>query len=230
MKLKYIYHSSFCLEMENCTMIFDYYKGNIPEIDKNKKLYVFSSHSHNDHYNSEIFNIFADYNVQFVLSDDIYVENEENRSRSIFVSPGNKYSIGEMEVETLESTDEGVAFIINTEGKTIYHSGDLNWWTWHGFESEEEFNSMTERFKREISKIEGRKFDLAMMVLDYRQKERYDWGMAYLLEHTDIKYLAPMHCWGKYEVIDKFRKDHESLLKNTVLIDTDKIAHQWYSV
>lgn len=230
MILKYIYHSGFYIEIENSIIIFDYYKGEIPDIDRNKKLYIFSSHSHNDHYNKNIFNIFKDFDATFILSDDIKVGNIENREKSIFVSPDKEYQIGDLLVETLESTDEGVAFIVKAENKTIYHSGDLNWWTWYGFESEEEYESMTERFKKEIAKIEGMEIDLAMMVLDYRQKERYDWGMTYLLEKTKVKYVAPMHCWDRYEVIDRFKKDHKSLLKDTVVIDTNKIKNTGFEI
>ena len=31
-----------------------------------------------------------------------------------------------------KSTDECVAFLIETEGKWIYHAGDLNNWVWDG--------------------------------------------------------------------------------------------------
>ncbi|WP_317316198.1 MBL fold metallo-hydrolase [Peptostreptococcus russellii] len=230
MNLKYIYHSSFYLELEECAFIFDYYKGDIPDIDKDKKLYVLSSHRHNDHYNEKIFDIFADYNVSYILSDDIKVKDKYKLENIIYLSSEDECQIDDIKVRTLESTDEGVAFIVTAEEKTIYHSGDLNWWTWKGFESEEEFNSMTERFKREIAKIKGLEIDLAMAVLDYRQKERYDWGLVYLLENTNIKYIAPMHCWEKYEFIDKFREEHKDLLKDTVLINTDKISKEGYLI
>lgn len=230
MNLKYIYHSCFLLEMEKATFVFDYYKGEIPRINENKKLYVISTHSHRDHFNKEIFNIFGKYrNVEFLLSDDIKYENKNGYTIK-YLSPNEVYNIGEMKIETLKSTDEGIAIIINAEGKSVYHSGDLNWWTWFGFETEEEYNIMTEAYFNEIEKIKGRHFDLAMMVLDYRQKQRYDWGMRYLLENTEIDFVAPMHCWDKYEVIDKFRKEHADLLKNTTLIDTNKIKENGYII
>lgn len=30
------------------------------------------------------------------------------------------------------STDEGVAFLVTAEGRTVFHAGDLNWWHWEG--------------------------------------------------------------------------------------------------
>ncbi len=224
MNLKYIYHSGFYLELENCAIIFDYYKGDVPQINKNKKLFVFSSHAHADHYNEAIFKIFADYNVTYILSDDIKIKDDFRDLNIEFLSPNKKYSIEGLIISTLKSTDEGLAFIVEVEGKRIYHSGDLNWWTWKGFETEEEYRIMSENFKTEIDKIKGLNIDLAMAVLDYRQKERYDWGLEYLLKNTNIKYLVPMHCWGKYDVIDKFREEHKDLLKNTYLVKTNQIG------
>ena len=42
MKITYIHHSSFSVEINKCILLFDYYKGNLPKFDENKKLYVFS--------------------------------------------------------------------------------------------------------------------------------------------------------------------------------------------
>ena len=50
MNLKYIYHSSFLLELENAYFLFDYFKGQVPNIDNDKKLYLFFSHGHSYQY------------------------------------------------------------------------------------------------------------------------------------------------------------------------------------
>ena len=36
MKITYINHSGFLVETENCYYVFDYYKGEIPRLDKSK--------------------------------------------------------------------------------------------------------------------------------------------------------------------------------------------------
>ena len=46
MKITFIEHSGFMVEMEHTVLLFDYYHGKIPTFDKNKMLYVFVSHSH----------------------------------------------------------------------------------------------------------------------------------------------------------------------------------------
>ena len=82
----------------------------------------------------------------------------------------------------------------------------MNWWSWKG-ESDEDYYDMTERFKKEIDKIKDRTFDIAFLVLDPRQKERYWWGFDYYMKNVNIKRVFPMHFWMKYEIIDELKKN-----------------------
>ena len=203
MNLKYIYHSGFLLEFERAYMLFDYYKGDIPSLDKKKKLYVFVSHSHPDHFNEDIFDIFRDHkDVEYILSNDVVPKKQEDADRSYSLEPNKEYYFNELGVETYLSTDQGLAFMVSYNGKTIYHAGDLNWWTWVGFETEEEYDNLTRNFKNEIDKMGARLIDIAMVPLDPRQGDRFDWGMKYFIEKTRPRHLVPMHCWNKFEVID----------------------------
>ena len=40
MKITYINHSGFLLETKDCYYIFDYYKGELPHLDKEKEVIV----------------------------------------------------------------------------------------------------------------------------------------------------------------------------------------------
>lgn len=73
MKITYINHSGFLVETENCYYVFDYYKGEMPSLDKSKEAIVFCSHFHQDHFNPKIFEILDDtgMNYQAVLAKDI---------------------------------------------------------------------------------------------------------------------------------------------------------------
>lgn len=51
MRVTYLGHSGFLLEMEDALLLFDYYQGSLPEMDLEKTLFVFVSHVHYDHYN-----------------------------------------------------------------------------------------------------------------------------------------------------------------------------------
>lgn len=231
MNLKYIYHSGFLLEFERAYMLFDYYKGDIPSLDKKKKLYVFVSHSHPDHFNEDIFDIFRDHkDVEYILSNDVVPKKQEDADRSYSLEPNKEYYFNELGVETYLSTDQGLAFMVSYNEKTIYHAGDLNWWTWVGFETEEEFDSLTRNFKNEIDMMGARLIDIAMVPLDPRQGDRFDWGMKYFIEKTRPRHLVPMHCWNKFEVIDKFRSRHKDLLGDIDLVDTNKIPAEGISL
>lgn len=72
MKVTYIYHSSFLVETENVTILFDYFKGNIPAIRQDIPLLVFASHKHQDHFSFDIFQ-FANHpaGVTYLLGKDI---------------------------------------------------------------------------------------------------------------------------------------------------------------
>ena len=55
MRITYIRHSAFLVEWEDIVCLFDYAEGNLPEIARDKRLCVFGSHRHSDHFNPEKF-------------------------------------------------------------------------------------------------------------------------------------------------------------------------------
>ena len=57
MNVTYIYHSSFLVETMSGYLLFDYFKGDLPELSPYKPLYVFVSHGHGDHFSASIFTI-----------------------------------------------------------------------------------------------------------------------------------------------------------------------------
>ena len=109
-----------------------------------------------------------------------------------------------MKIRTLRSTDAGVAFLISTEGKCIYHAGDLNLWKWEG--AGELVNGKEAReYKREINKLADYEIDAAFVPLDSRQGKYAFEGMLYFMEHVDVKAVFPMHMWQDYSYIAKFK-------------------------
>lgn len=215
MKITYIYHSCFLVETQAVILLFDYFKGELPVLDNEKKIYVFASHKHQDHFDLSIFSLAEQYdNVIYILSRDIkmnahYMErrgiSQKARDKIYYVGKNENAIYGDIAVETLTSTDQGVAFIVSLEGETLYHAGDLNWWSWQG-ESEEESNHAESSFLREMEKIEGRIFDVAFLPLDSRQEDRFHWGFDYFMRATKTKQAIPMHMWGDYSVIPRLKK------------------------
>ena len=195
MKVTFIEHSGFSVEMSETVLLFDYYKGTIPKFPTDKRIFVFASHGHGDHYNPEIWKLKDRYpDITYILSDDIQTKED-----AVMMGPHEKKEIRGIHSETLKSNDMGVAFLVQAEGKTIYHAGDLNWWHWNG-EPDEDNEYYKKTFQEEIRRLEGTKIDVAFMLLDPRQEDKYCWGMNYFLEKVHPRRVFPMHCFGSYKI------------------------------
>ncbi|RGO27957.1 MBL fold metallo-hydrolase [Dorea sp. OM02-2LB] len=208
MVVTYIEHSGFSVELPECTLLFDYYLGKLPEFPKEHPLIVFASHVHGDHFQKKIFQLREQYQeVYFVLSDDI--PKKYDAPDVIWVSSDVKVTVAGCEITCLKSTDEGVAFLVKCGEKTVYHAGDLNWWHWEE-ESATYNDEMKQNYQREVDKLEGCKIDAAFVPVDPRLEDAYFWGIDYFMRKTDTKEVFPMHFWGKYETIDCLIRQKET--------------------
>lgn len=207
LKVYFICHSCFAVELERSVLIFDYYgEGRLPAFPPEKQIYFLASHSHRDHYNRKILTCRTDLSgAEYLLSGDIRLRPEEKQEWIHSIGSGAEDTIGPLRVKALQSTDRGVAFIVETEDVRIYHAGDLNWWHWKE-ESEEWNKNMAAKYQNEIDKLAGWHFDLAFVVLDPRLGDAYHWGMDYYLSRTDNDHVFPMHCWKDYEVCARYEK------------------------
>ncbi len=212
MKITYLDHSGFAVDLGDKLLIFDYYRGELPAGTSDRKLYVFSSHAHQDHFQKKIFAWSGDRDVTYILSKDIRKNAAAKNAPGegvYYLAPRQELPLDGLSVRTLRSTDAGVAFLVETEGKVIYHAGDLNWWHWE--EESRAYNEMMKRnYQYEIGKMEGQAIDVAFVPLDPRQEEQYYWGMDYFMKHTDTKVVFPMHMWGHYEVWERLMENPEA--------------------
>ena len=215
MKITFLYHSSFLIELPQCALLFDWYGGEVPEYDRSKPLYVFASHHHGDHYAPEIFSALGMDNVWYVLANCIRLSAKRKAALGIDgdhvfrLAAGSTLDLGELHIETLRSTDAGVAFWIETGGKTFFHAGDLQWWHWE--EEPKKWNDDMERdFKKECAKVMGRQVDVAFLVLDPRQEDCYWWGFDWWMRTLDVKCAFPMHSWEDFWIIKKLKEDPHS--------------------
>ena len=225
MKVTYIKHSGFMVETDKSYLLFDYWEGKIPDMVYGKTLYVFSSHGHHDHYSPSIYKLEnCCRQVHYILSSDIrQVDRSWNKMDHVyFMNPYEKMEVGECQIETLKSTDEGVAFLVRIEGKVIYHAGDLHWWDWPG-EDSGWLSQQEQTFRAEIEKTAGVPVDIAFTVLDDRLGENFDKGMSLLLDIMRPRYALPMHFWSDRGVISRFRSLHDP--GETVILDTANENH-----
>lgn len=215
-KVTYLDHSGFLVELEDAYFLFDYYKGRLPQIDLEKKMFVFVSHAHHDHYRKDIFNLRKHFRkIRYVLSSDIEIKAEKD---IVQMQPNEKKEVMGAEIRTLRSTDEGVAFVVHYAGETIYHAGDLNWWHWEG-EDPVWNRNMEADFRRYAEPLRGRKIDLAMLPLDPRLGEDGFRGPRYFLELADIRRFLPMHQWGNFNFTNQFLSCYTSFTSRTVYVN-----------
>lgn len=212
MKVTYIHHSSFMVEMEETVLLFDYFEGEVPLPESGKPVFIFASHRHGDHFSKNIFKLVrSGLEVYYVLSDDIWRRQvpEDLLGRTVFLGPGEDVELAygsgkKLKVEAYKSTDEGVAFLVTAEGKAIYHAGDLNNWVWEG-EPEADNRRMSRDFHRELDKLAGRHIDVAFMLIDPRQEKDFYLGMDDFMRRVGADVVFPMHFWGDFQVIGRFK-------------------------
>ncbi len=135
MKITHVYHSCFLVELEHSLLLFDWYKRDLPVLPADKKLYVFCSHVHEDHYSEQIWDLQKTHpDITYILDEGIREAGDHPEADIVLVRPRQTYDIpadksaagpeDSIRIITLESTDMGVAFYIEAEGKRLYHAGD----------------------------------------------------------------------------------------------------------
>lgn len=228
MRIDYLGHSGFFAETDAALLLFDYFRGGLDTVRKaapGKPLFVFVSHAHKDHFNPEIFSLRRDRNrTAYLLSFDLRENAQVDPGADVtYLDADRDYTIpGLGTVRTLRSTDEGVAFLVNTGERTLFHAGDLHWWDWDG-EDPDWLQEQETVFKGEIAKLAGERIDAAFVVLDDRLEGNYDRGMAHFLTVCRPKAVLPMHFWQDRSVIRRYLAAHGSECPGTEILDT---AHE----
>lgn len=205
MKVTHIYHSGFAVEMQQIVLIFDWYLGELPDFDLTKRLFVFVSHSHGDHYSEQIWKLERHCRQTCYILDSTTAQDHKG-DNVLHVQPGRSYEMEGLHFITLRSNDEGVAFLVQAEGREIYHAGDLNVWSWKD-ESDAD-NEYSERIYRgEMERLRGRDIDAAMVPLDPRLEERAPMGIDEFMRIVGCHHLFPMHYWNREKEAREYLAD-----------------------
>lgn len=226
----YLCHSGFAVETRNHFLIFDYYKDSVDSGDKklsngavnddeikmHKNILVFSSHNHNDHFSPVVLR-WKELNkdINYILSSDIEVTDDTANISKI--SAYEDLYINDVHIKSFGSTDVGVSFLVLLDEVTIFHSGDLNWWSWW-YETPEKIGKAEKMFKEEIDKIKGAKVDIAFFPVDPRLRHNYSLGAEYFIKEITPSYLIPMHFGKNYEAVRKFSSRAKSYTTKVVEI------------
>lgn len=206
MKLTYIYHSCFALEFDAFTVIVDYYKDTVMPFEKGLihsqllnrpgKIYILSSHSHPDHFNPEIL-LWKQQrdDIQYIFSHDILDAGLATKEDAIYLNKLDTYEDSHLKIKAYGSTDIGISFLIQAEGKQIFHAGDLNNWHWNEECSAEESQEYETNYLNELELIakDVTHLDLAIFPVDPRLGKDYMKGAEQFINRIQTDIFAPMH-------------------------------------
>lgn len=212
MILRYLEHSAFSIETEALTAVFDYTSAarrkakNSFETILNRpgKLYVFCSHSHPDHFSKEILEFKRKNNIVFIFSDDIKQYCDDKNI--VYLKEGETYDDGTLKAKAFGSTDVGVSFAVQTQGKTVFHAGDLNFWHWMEESTKEEVITEQQKYSAVLDEIykDYTEFDLVMFPVDPRLGKEYMLGAEQFIKKFRCKIFSPMHFWGDFKKAGAF--------------------------
>lgn len=216
MQITYIFHSGFWVEASDCILIFDCWMDppgvtrRLAEIQK--PVYVFASHFHEDHFSHEILTWrerYANTRFTYILSKDIYKHRRALREEAeVWLAKGGEWSDEHLHVFATGSNDSGVSWVVEVEGRRLFHAGDLcNWYARFLAEDEvperiisEEFGEINPRAEekqylgelKEIHRVTDH-FDVAMIPVDGRIGNGYTLGGRQFIERFEVGLFIPMH-------------------------------------
>lgn len=172
------------------------------------KLYVLASHFHPDHFSKEVLEWRQQRpDIIYILSKDILRHRRAQKEDAIWLKKGEEYEDGTLKVRAFGSTDVGVSFLLEVEGKKIFHAGDLNNWHWMDESTEAEWKGSEKNFLHELDYIYEytHEVDVAMFPVDPRLGKEYMRGAEQFVKKIKTHTFVPMHFTPEYEKANAFR-------------------------
>lgn len=213
-------HSGVAVETRGHLLIFDYSddrpagggrrglaSGVVePSEISGKPVVAFISHEHHDHFwRDAIYWREGLPELRFVVSAEVAEMDRRYGARPGVIDvlgPDVDQRVGELRVETLRSTDSGVAFLVEVDGLLIYHAGDHSAWTW-GRDAGE-----VDRFvEEELRPLHGRAIDIAFQVADPRFSDTGWGGVVAFARRLAPRLLVPIHLRGDYSKMDRLAEE-----------------------
>lgn len=204
--VQYLGGSGFLLAIGETGLLFDASshgadKREMPQreaLSAFKKLYVFVSHRHEDHFSADVYALCGE-DAVYVLGYDVpepYV--------GVRMHVGDEQDLGPVHVKAYGSTDEGVSFLVTYAGITLFHAGDLNLWHWRDESSVAQIEAAEKAFYDCVEPIPREQIDVAFFPVDPRQGSMYDAGAGYFVMTVKPRIFIPMHFQGRADVALRF--------------------------
>lgn len=221
--LTYLWHDCFVYRGRSCMIIFDYWHDCVDRLCGNTlslsdmlqtagdlPVYVLVSHHHKDHYNRRIFSLASALpDVRFIISKDTaraanYLLKEGStyagplkvdRDRVAVLREGDVYEDSNIKVSAFGSTDIGNSYVVQADGLTLFHAGDLNAWIWKEESTEAEVATAISEFEEKVRAIQASfpRIDYAMFPVDARIGRDWWEGAWRFVRMIDVGNFIPMH-------------------------------------
>ena len=221
----YLRHSGWVIKTKNHFLIFDYFEfperikpveaslasGYIdPEKIKGQNVCVFVSHGHGDHYHEGMYGWREKIpGIEFVLG----FQPPAAKGKYRYIGPRLEETLDGMKISTIKSTDEGVAFLVEVDGLTIYHSGD------HANGHAE----CSKQYKNEIDYLaqRGLAMDRAFFPITgcgLGDPDSVREGILYAVEKFKPRILFPMHAGDRTFKYKEFADKASGKVGDTVIV------------
>ena len=220
MKITYLDHSGFSVETERLLLVFDEYNPKpdangcgivtAEQVEEKPNSLLLLSHSHSDHWCREV--------TQLPFGDILLSEDFPNDVRGVRMKEGDVLKVQDAAVRAFGSTDMGISFLVDAEGKRIFHAGDYNLWHWEDESTQQEINEATEWFERILKDLApyAGTIDLAFFPLDPRMGKNTARGIERFMEVMQPGVVIPMHCQNDHALPEGFAAAHENVIALTV--------------
>lgn len=163
---------------------------------------MFISHEHPDHMDPVVFDWRKDHPITYIVSGDMPIGIRGKR-----INPGEEMRLtSRVSVKAFDSTDLGVAFLVDVCGLKVFHAGDLNFWHWREESTLKEIDEAEEAFRTAVEPITHEAIDVAFFPVDPRQGRLFEAGANYFILSVKPRLLIPMHFWGRAEIAAQFAR------------------------
>ncbi|MEW5764903.1 MAG: ankyrin repeat domain-containing protein [Acidobacteriota bacterium] len=229
----YLGHSSWAVRTRNRLLIFDYSRPGdmgdtpsfrngwiVPQELEGRRVIVFVSHAHRDHYSPAIF----DWKKAMPGLVIVTGFDPPNQTGYAKMAPRTTQSFDGAEVTTIAANDGGVGFFVKCDGVSLLHSGD------HANRKKD----FSEPFKAEIDYLaeKGLKPDILFAPVSgcgFGDVEAVRLGVYYTAEKLAPKVLFPMHAGNSETACALFAKEAEKA-KLTVPIEAPRFPGDSFEV
>ena len=212
LRVEYLGGSGFLVSLADAGFLFDCSeKGNDPRmlpepetLSSFSRLYFFATSTREDHFSPEALSRCVEKAQAFFPAE--IPESYEGRRLSV----GESAEADGVLVTAYPSTDEGISFMVETEGICLFHAGTLNLWHWRDISSIAEIEEADRSFNECLKTIPRDKIDLAFFPVDPRQGSMYDAGAGEFVMSIRPKILIPMQFQGRADAARYFSVTNET--------------------